>query len=618
MGEGKSSVIVPIVAAALANGEKLVRVVVLKPLCTQMFRLLVQKLSGLSNRRIFYMPFSRDIKLDEAKGNQMLQLYKECKRVGGVILVLPEHILSFKLIGLERLYRGDNELARVLLGAQQWLERNTRDILDESDEILHVRHELIYTIGQQHALENSPDRWLIIQQIFDCLKVHVAVVSKEYPQGLEVEAKGKPGCFPVTRILKVEAGRELLSRVTGDIMKGHLPAVSFRLLPINIRPLARDLITDPNVTQEHTKDLHEFCSEESWSSLLLLRGLIAEGILSFALKEKRWRVDYGLTPERVPRTGLAVPFRAKDIPAPRAEFSQPDVAITLTCLSYYYAGLTDKELEDCFKMLFQLSNPVVAYEGWIQGFGSDYAVPETLLKLSGVNLLDRWERTHVIFPLFRFSKSVIDFYLSNSIFPKEAKEFPFKLSSSGWDISAEKAHPTTGFSGTNDNRDLLPLSVTQNQLPEQLGTNAKVLIYLLQQENGYVCAHGFAGERLGVEALLNMLVQQVPTIKVLLDVGAQVLELKNEAVAVLWLSLVDDSTARAVVFFDDDELMIRSRDGTKEPFEISSFSKQMDQCLVYLDEAHTRGTDLKLPLESRAAVTLGPNLTKDRLVQGKS
>ena len=37
---------------------------------------------------------------------------------------------------------------------------------------------------------------------------------------------------------------------------------------------------------------------------------------------------------------------------------------------------------------------------------------------------------------------------------------------------------------------------------------------------------------------------------------------------------------------------------------ISPFAKQMDQCLVYLDEAHTRGTDLKLPANYRAAVTV--------------
>ncbi|KAK0446443.1 uncharacterized protein EV420DRAFT_1570635 [Desarmillaria tabescens] len=61
MGEGKSSVIIPMAAAALAQGKALVRVVVLKPLTNQMFQLLVERLSGLLNRRIFYMPFSRQL-----------------------------------------------------------------------------------------------------------------------------------------------------------------------------------------------------------------------------------------------------------------------------------------------------------------------------------------------------------------------------------------------------------------------------------------------------------------------------------------------------------------------------------------------------------------------------
>ena len=42
----------------------------------------------------------------------------------------------------------------------------------------------------------------------------------------------------------------------------------------------------------------------------------------------------------------------------------------------------------------------------------------------------------------------------------------------------------------------------------------------------------------------------------------------------------------------------------------------MDRCVVYLDEIHTRGTDLRLPKDARAAVTLGPKLNKDKLVQG--
>lgn len=50
MGEGKSSVIVPIVVAALADCSKLVRVVVNKAQSRQMLHELVSKLGGLINR----------------------------------------------------------------------------------------------------------------------------------------------------------------------------------------------------------------------------------------------------------------------------------------------------------------------------------------------------------------------------------------------------------------------------------------------------------------------------------------------------------------------------------------------------------------------------------------
>lgn len=38
---------------------------------------------------------------------------------------------------------------------------------------------------------------------------------------------------------------------------------------------------------------------------------------------------------------MVVPYKAKDIPNPRADFGHPDVAIGLTCLNYYYSGLND-------------------------------------------------------------------------------------------------------------------------------------------------------------------------------------------------------------------------------------------------------------------------------------
>ena len=73
-----------------------------------------------------------------------------------------------------------------------------------------------------------------------------------------------------------------------------------------------------------------------------------------------------------------------------------------------------------------------------------------------------------------------------------------------------------------------------------------------------------------------------------------------------------------IYFNEDNDLCVINRSGLKELLHVSPYAKQMDSCLVYLDEAHTRGTDLKLPVDYRAIVTLGPDLTKDRLAQGKT
>lgn len=77
MGEGKSSVIIPAVAATLANTDQLVRVIVLKPLAREMFNLLRSKLGGLCSRRIFFLPFHRGLKLESQDTKLIEDIYRE-------------------------------------------------------------------------------------------------------------------------------------------------------------------------------------------------------------------------------------------------------------------------------------------------------------------------------------------------------------------------------------------------------------------------------------------------------------------------------------------------------------------------------------------------------------
>jgi hypothetical protein len=122
-------------------------------------------------------------------------------------------------------------------------------------------------------------------------------------------------------------------------------------------------------------------------TLMLLRGLIAGGVLAFTFGQKRWRVNYGLTPTRRPETRLVVPYRAKDSPALRSEFSHPDVVIILTYLSYYYGGLEDQDLFTAFEHLIKSDQADNEYEEWVRDAPD---LSPSFRTLTGINLKDRY------------------------------------------------------------------------------------------------------------------------------------------------------------------------------------------------------------------------------------
>ena len=285
MGEGKSSVIAPMVAASLSDGQKLVRIVVLKPLATQMFQLLVQRLSGLANRRIYYMPFSR-CTLTLQQVQQIHDSFLQCMRTGGILVTQPEHILSFKLMSIDRLLYGDDPaLGSKLSDVQRWLDSDSRDILDESDEILHARYQLVYTVGQQRSLDGHPDRWTTVQQVLSLVKKHSLQVHGQFPSGLEIQSgHHHPESYPVIRIIQAEAGAELVALIAGDIMNGSLSNCSFGHFSSRIRGSISQFITKMIVPLEDTQLLRAHCEGSGlWNTLLLIRGLLVHGILLYVM-----------------------------------------------------------------------------------------------------------------------------------------------------------------------------------------------------------------------------------------------------------------------------------------------------------------------------------------------
>ncbi|KAF2856141.1 hypothetical protein T440DRAFT_531312 [Plenodomus tracheiphilus IPT5] len=614
MGGGKSTTIVPMLSTHFSDKTKLVRVIVAKPQSKQMLQMLISKLGGLLNRRIFHMPFSRNLKMTLANATAIRKLYSECIASQGVLLVLPEQILSFRLMTIECVLTDQTQIAHSLLSTQKFFEDTSRDIIDESDENFSVKFELIYTEGAQQSIEFAPERWLIIQEIIGLVPRYATKVHKDFPDAVDIQGNGD-GIFPRIRLLRKDAADQLLGHLATHIVKYGIAGLPCRSQSPDMRKAIRVYITkmELDASEIAAVEKSRFWTDSTKAPLLLVRGLLAGGVLRFVLSTKRWRINYGRDVSRVPATNLAVPYRSKDTPSPRSEFAHSDVVILLTLLSYYYGGLSNEELFDTFAHLLSSDQANIHYDEFVSTASS--SLPTAFRQLSGLSIRDRHQCIMEIFPALRHSKNAIDYFLSYLIFPKQLKQFPSKLSNSSWDLGMKKTHPVTGFSGTNDTLHLLPLDVKHLDLPSQSHTNAQVLAYLLQQETSVelLPPRRDLGTNDG-EHLLRFVEKLTFDTRVVLDCGASIMEQNNKQVAETWLAM-RDSDIQAVVFFQEEELSVLDRTGRMESLQTSPFAKSLEVCIVYLDEAHTRGTDLKLPRDYRAAVTLGSRLTKDQLSQ---
>ncbi|KAM3439274.1 hypothetical protein MY4824_002803 [Beauveria thailandica] len=613
MGEGKSSIIIPILSASLSQGKTLVRVFSGRHQSKQMMDTLVAAMGGLMDRPVFCMPFNRDSKLSAKSIIKVKEYLIECVNKGGVLLLQPEHHLSLLL---STSLNEEPAATKNYMSLLKYIKTTSRDIIDECDELLSPTYELLYTIGTPGPVDFAPDRWLFIQGLLEHLKNYSnpksTVITTD--QVLYQTNPKNPDAFPsfcfltpvsLCNVLTEVARKFVIEGITGFSVSRHENSKQ------RLKKAMFEYITMAEPPEKAVKKV-EALGEVAKSGLALVRGCIAGDILRVPLLRKRWRVDYGCDFRRKPPTRLAVPFSAKDVPKPRAEFSNTDVVILFTQLSYYHSGLYEEHVRDLIEYMLTSDDGHDIYGHWFE----NSMMPSQLQTLTAVNLQDDKQFHELFFPNIRYSIKAINHFLSRLVFPTELAAFSQHMAASGWDLAEVKTHPTTGFSGTTDQCELLPLDMKHLNLPTQAHTNALVLNNILSTENTVLSVHTEMAKRSFDGSDLIDHVIKDGQIRVILDVGAQVIKLSNRQVAERWLQQTQDSTIQAVVFCDDaDTLSAIDRSGTALPLKVSIYANKLDACAVFLDEAHTRGTDLRLPLNYKAAVTLGPGLTKDRLAQ---
>ncbi|CAL8123849.1 unnamed protein product [Orchesella dallaii] len=622
MGEGKTAVIVPMLCAALAGEGSLCRVTVLRSIFKTNLNILSFALGGLLNRRIYTFPYRRDMEISRSCLDMILQAYQECLKFRGVVLTLPEYRLSFRLMAYDRTLKANHELGVKFLSIENGLRKYARDIMDESDELLNVKYQLVYTVGSQVPVDGGKLRWITCQKLLKKVQT-IAILFVEKAGSTSVEChkdclEAHPEQFAYFRLLDSSVEEEFKSMLADEILE------EFKLTDRQ-KQVVKKFLTQEKISVENFNVVPSLFKNDSaqLDEIRILYGYLHRGILTLALS-KRWRVEYGVDIHGHRR--MAVPFRAKDFAAERTEFGHPDLAIVLTHLSYYYSGLSDAQLHECLNILKSRPEAETIYASWLQKMSAD-KIPNFLTSYSSLNLHDHYQSTH-LFEMLRKHKSVIDFWLSHKVFPKESKQFPGKIVMTAWDLCDERnKNPISGFSGTNDSSLLLPLPISQQDLLQLQDTNLRMEKTLLRPEN-----KNHKGFRMGVTCREILESMKQDKLTVLIDAGALMLECDNEQVANLWLQT--DGKIEAVVYFSkDNEPVVKCRnehgDGESQikhhykhrektrdiPLELSPYRERLETCGVFLDDQHTRGTDLKFPVGSKACVTIGARMRRDKLVQ---
>lgn len=108
----------PMVAAELADGQTLARLIVPKALLFQTAQLLQSRLGGLLGREVRHVPFARRTPNNLETIKLYLKIHQEIMKKSGCIVTLPEHVLSFMLSGLQRLSDGQLQEAQKMIGIQ--------------------------------------------------------------------------------------------------------------------------------------------------------------------------------------------------------------------------------------------------------------------------------------------------------------------------------------------------------------------------------------------------------------------------------------------------------------------------------------------------------------------
>ena len=679
MGAGKTTVVGPLLALILADGNTLVTQVMPSALLEQSRNILRSRFSNIITKRVYTLDFDRSCEDSVEVIAELYAKINSAKKHRSVVCASPEAIKSLMLKFIEQLHtiekldlnsiipsessRFNREVIR--LRDQMTARSDMSDalvkiielwqsgvlIMDEVDVLLHpLRSELNFPIGHKQPIDLSGFRWdlpiHIIDAIFFCRKGEVC-------ENLQMwEEQEKLLGFNAKSIL--EELREVINKgyeLHAMQRNPHLVLLDLQFYHFAIKPvitkwsalwLYKNFVGQVNVDLEvilayisgtlPVESIREKIDNHMLPESIKLLNLASNWVKALLphVLSKINRVSYGiltaadeaLVDPRCPKSRLmmAVPFVGKDVPSRSSEFAHPDVLIGLTILSYRYEGMRKKDLKSLVTQLKQDFSRQVGP----RDKRSSFVMFNEWLRLSSTTDENLKSATSVLpLPLFQPTdrRQLAKLYTLIRRIPQvvhyflRQHVFPACMNFQQLKISA--CGHELGSSILFSKR--IGFSGTpSNLLPMDLGD----CIYepgsdgqVINVLTSQSVTTAEVKYNWNARSLLKDIATSEPPFHALIDTGALITGMDNEEVAKYLLNHLP-TWMEGVVYLDrQDRQMILLRSSGRS-VNLAQCGINPERRFTFYDQIHTTGMDIKHATTAKAVITIGKDMTYRDYAQG--
>ncbi len=616
MGEGKSSIILPLLLHKLADGQQLAIGILPEWLYQIVATDLDKNSRALFGQAIFKFEFDRHFPLNQEWLLKQESMLIQAIKNQDALITTKNCMLSFRNKFLElyqELERAEGEKLASLQANLKIMGRilhlfATRGavIADEVDGILSIRQELNYALGEAQVLETN--KW----QLGLCLykKILTDPALKKYGKAVR---RNEQHALAPKQIAQLQ--KKLATSFYAD-WKTQLEEVHVSLPEFSDYLLSTQLLKE-ELTPSTLPSFMEKLEQQNlalYQDIALLRHYLSQTLpttLSHA-----GNVHYGRAAEGT----QTIPYKANNTPS-EAEFGEEFERICYFIQDYLQQGLSQAQVHTWVNTLLnQISHEM----------HQTLALTDKMGNYEEMATYRAFKQDFPSFDLLQVSRDPVYFQaLYQEINTQEAQKLQFlstwvfpslqvatqQISSNAHDL-VTLFKSFSGFTGTPWNIDTYHQAIHTNGVQTE-GTEGKTIHLLMELfKRQALTIHTFklAAEH-PLESLMTYCPDFVETYDALIDAGYYLKGLEPEAV-VEGLAQANKSKKRAIVYINtNNEKRIQPLDQGASYLLENRPDIKMEERLTYFDQAHAIGTDIPHATQARAALTISERMYLKDLFQ---